>query len=129
MMCTYVYDLYKTDEDFDNDETFSRLELTEAMENPVALHYSGHKKPWKEDCTKAEEWFSYVMKTPFSGQFRFKSPSSRHVIGSQRVEDSLETNASTQTNGSSTQRGAPTAAAENILAKIRQWIQARGRRI
>ena len=130
MMCTYVYDLYKTDEDFDNDETFSRLELTEAMENPVALHYSGHKKPWKEDCTKAEEWFRYVMKTPFSEQFRFKSPSSRHVIESQSVEDSLETNASTQTNGSSTQRGAQTAGkAENILAKIRQWIQARGRHI
>src|SRR6516225_3692261 len=130
MMCTYVYDLYKTDEDFDNDETFSRLELTEAMENPVALHYSGHKKPWKEDCTKAEEWFRYVMKTPFSAQFRFKSPLSRHVIGSQSVEDSLETNASTQTNGSPTQRGAQTAGkAENTLAKIRQWIQARGRHI
>ena len=129
MMCTYVYDLYKTDEDFNNDETFSRLELTEAMENPVALHYSGHKKPWKEDCTKAEEWFRYVRKTPFSEQFRFKSPSSRHVIGSEGVEDSLETNASTQTNGSSTQRGAQTAGKENILAKIRQWIQAHGRRI
>jgi lipopolysaccharide biosynthesis glycosyltransferase len=122
--------LYNTDEDFNNDETFSALELKEAMENPIQLHYAGYKKPWKEDCTKAEEWFSYVMKTPFSGQFRFKSPSSRHVIESQSAEDSLETNASTQTNGSSTQRGAQTAGkAENILAKIRQWIQARGRHI
>jgi lipopolysaccharide biosynthesis glycosyltransferase len=125
MMCIYTYDLYHTDEDFNNDKTFSALELREAMENPILLHYSGHKKPWKEHCTKAEEWFSYVMKTPFSGQFRFKSPS--HVIGSEAVEDSLETNASTQANGSLTQRGAQTAGkAENILAKMRQWIQARG---
>jgi lipopolysaccharide biosynthesis glycosyltransferase len=129
MMCIYVYDLYHTDEDFNNDKTFSALELREAMEDPILLHYSGHKKPWKEDCTKAEEWFRYVMKTPFSEQFRFKSPSSGHVIGSEGVEDSLETNASTQTNGSSTQRTAQTAGkAENILAKIRRWIQDRGRR-
>ena len=130
MMCNYVYDLYHTDEDFNNDKTFSALELREAMESPILLHYPGHKKPWKEDCTKAEEWFRYVMKTPFSEQFRFKSPSSRQIIESQSVEDSLETNASTQRNGSSTRRGAQTVGkAENILAKIRQWIQARGRHI
>jgi lipopolysaccharide biosynthesis glycosyltransferase len=124
MMCIYVYDLYHTDDDFNNDKTFSALELREAMENPILLHYSGHKKPWKEDCTKAEEWFRYVMKTPFSEQFRFKSPSSRHVIGSEGVEDSLD-NASTQTNGSSTQRAAQVAGKNaNILAKIRRWIQA-----
>jgi lipopolysaccharide biosynthesis glycosyltransferase len=125
MICIYTYDLYHTREDFNNDKTFSALELREAMENPIILHYSGHKKPWKEHCTKAEEWFRYVMKTPFSEQFRFKSPSSRHVIGSEVVEDSLETNASTQTNGSSTQRTAQVAGkTPNILAKIRRWIQA-----
>jgi lipopolysaccharide biosynthesis glycosyltransferase len=126
MMCNYVYDLYNTDEDFNNDETFSALELREAMENPVLLHYPGHKKPWKEDCTKAEEWFKFVIKTPFSEQFRFKSPSSRHVTGSEGVEEeSLEANASTQPNGSSTQRGPQAAGkAANILAKIRRWIQA-----
>ena len=125
MMCIYTYDLYHTDEDFNNDKTFSALELREAMENPILLHYSGLKKPWKEDCTKAEEWFRYVMKTPFSEQFRFKSPSSRHTIGSEGVEDSLEANASTETNGSSTQCAAQVAGkTANILAKIRRWIQA-----
>ena len=124
-MCNYVYDLYHTDEDFNNDKTFSALELREAMENPILLHYPGHRKPWKEDCTKAEEWFRYVIKTPFSEQFRSKYPSSRHLIGSEGVDDSLETNASTQTNGSSSQRGAQAAGkAVNILAKIRRWIQA-----
>jgi lipopolysaccharide biosynthesis glycosyltransferase len=125
MMCNYVYDLYHTDEDFNNDKTFSALELREAMESPILLHYPGHKKPWKEDCTKAEEWFRYVIKTPFSEQFRLKSPSPGHTTGSEGVEDSLETNASTQTNGSSTQRGVQAAGkAANIFAKIRRWIQA-----
>ena len=118
MMCNYVYDLYNTDEDFNNDETFSARELREAMENPVVLHLTGHKKPWKEDCTKAEEWFRYVIKTPFSEQFRFKS------LGSQRVEDASESNASTQPNGSSTQRAQAAGKAANILAKIHRWIQA-----
>jgi lipopolysaccharide biosynthesis glycosyltransferase len=124
MICTYVYDLYHTDEDFDNDETFSRLELTEAMENPVVLHYSGLKKPWKEDCTKAEDWFKYAIKTPFTAQFRLKSSLHRHVIGSEDVEDALVSNASVQTNGSPTQRDAQTAVKPvNILAKIRRWIK------
>lgn len=80
MMCNYVYELYKTDEDFNNDKTFSRLELKEAMENPTLLHYPGSRKPWKEDCTKAEEWLKYVIKTPFCEEFRLRSPPHRHVI-------------------------------------------------
>jgi lipopolysaccharide biosynthesis glycosyltransferase len=70
MMCNYVYDLYKTDEDFDNDKTFSRLELKEAMQNPIVLHYPGARKPWKDTaCTKADEWLKYVAKTPFCEDF------------------------------------------------------------
>jgi lipopolysaccharide biosynthesis glycosyltransferase len=70
MMCNYVYDLYKTDEDFDDDKTFSRLELKEAMQNPIVLHYPGARKPWKDTaCTKADEWLKYVAKTPFCEEF------------------------------------------------------------
>ena len=124
-MCNYVYDLYNTDEDFNNDEIFSALELREAMENPIQLHYPGYKKPWKEDCTKAEEWFKYVIKTAFNEQFRLKSPSPRDAIESEGVDDALESNTSVQTNGPSTRRGAQAAGkAANILAKIRRWIQA-----
>jgi lipopolysaccharide biosynthesis glycosyltransferase len=125
LMCNYVYDLYNTDEDFNNDETFSALELKEAMENPIQLHYAGYKKPWKEDCTKAEEWFKYVIKTPFSAQFRLKSSLHKHVIGSEGVEDALESNASVKTNSSPTQRDAQAAGKPaNIVARIRRWIQA-----
>jgi lipopolysaccharide biosynthesis glycosyltransferase len=125
MMCNYVYELYNTDEDFNNDETFSALELREAMENPIQLHYPGYKKPWKEDCTKAEEWFNYVSKTAFNEQFRLKSPSPRDVIRTEGVEGALESNASVQTNGPSTRRGAQAAGkAAKILAEIRRWIQA-----
>jgi lipopolysaccharide biosynthesis glycosyltransferase len=70
MMCNYVYELYKTDDDFDNDKIFSRLELQEAMRNPAILHYPGAGKPWKDTaCTKADEWLKYVAKTPFGEDF------------------------------------------------------------
>jgi lipopolysaccharide biosynthesis glycosyltransferase len=70
MVCNYVYDLYKTDEDFDNDKTFSRLELKEAIQNPIVLHYPGSRKPWRDTaCTKADEWLKYVAKTPFCEEF------------------------------------------------------------
>jgi len=124
MMCNYVYDLYHTDEDFNNDKTFSELELRTAMENPILIHYPGDWKPWKEDCTKAEEWLKYVIKTPFCEQFRLRSSLRSHAIGSEGVEDLSESNVSTETNLSSMQRGVQaTGKAANILAKIRRWIQ------
>ena len=126
MMCNYVYDLYNTDEDFNNDKTFSRLELKEAMENPILLHYPDYKKPWRDmNCTKAEEWLKYVIKTPFCEEFRLRSPPHRHVISNEGIEDLSESNASAETNVSSMRRGLLAAGkAANILAKIRRWIQA-----
>ena len=84
VMCNYVYDLYKTDEDFDNDKTFSRLELEKAMENPILLHYPGVKKPWKDiDCTKAHEWVRYLAKTPFCKEVCLRSSAHRDLIASE----------------------------------------------
>lgn len=89
VMCNYVYDLYKTDEDLDNDKTFSRLELKEAMENPVLLHYPGVKKPWKDiDCTKAHEWVKYLAKTPFCEDVCLRSPAHRNLIASDASKSS-----------------------------------------
>jgi lipopolysaccharide biosynthesis glycosyltransferase len=124
MMCNYVYDLYHTDEDFNYDKTFSRLELKEAMENPILLHYPDYRKPWRDiDCTKAEEWFKYVIKTPFSEEFRLRLPLHSYEIGNEGVEDFSESKASGETNVSSMRHGVQAAGkAANILAKIRRWI-------
>jgi lipopolysaccharide biosynthesis glycosyltransferase len=84
MVCNYVYDLYKTEEDFDTDKAFSRLELKDAMENPIQLHYAGAKKPWKDpDCTKVETWVKYLTKTPFCEEVCLRSPAHRNLIASE----------------------------------------------
>jgi len=125
MMCNYVYDLYNTDEDFNSDKTFSRVELKEAMANPVLLHYPGYRKPWRDrDSTKAEEWFKYVVRTPFCEEFRLGTPPRTDAIA-ERVENLSQPNASTETNVSAMQNDAQAAGkGVNILAKIYQWIQA-----
>lgn len=66
MTCSYVYDLHKDDEDFENDKQYSRKELKSAYNNPIQLHYATKIKPWSHpDCTKSEEWFKVLVKTPF----------------------------------------------------------------
>ena len=66
VVCTYIYDLFKTDADMNNNTIYSAAELREGMENPVQLHYATHVKPWKNTgCTKSEEWFKVLVKTPF----------------------------------------------------------------
>jgi lipopolysaccharide biosynthesis glycosyltransferase len=128
VMCNYVYDLYKTEEDFNNDKAFSRLELKEAMEDPILLHYPGVKKPWTDiDCTKTQEWMKYLAMTSFCEEVCLRSPAHRQLIGSHLIESKasqIESNASTETKVSLTRRGLQaalmrTAKAANILAKIR----------
>jgi len=64
--CSYLYDIYKAEEDFDNDQNYSKEELKDAMANPIQLHYATHVKPWNTPaCTKAEEWFKVLTKTEF----------------------------------------------------------------
>ena len=64
--CTYLWDYYKIEDDFVNDTNYTKKELVETMVNPVQLHYATSIKPWKNvDCTKSEEWFRYIIKTPF----------------------------------------------------------------
>jgi lipopolysaccharide biosynthesis glycosyltransferase len=81
MVCNYVYDLYKTDDDFNNDKIFSRLELKDAMESPIQLHYPGAQKPWNAaNCTKAEEWLKYAAKMRYCEEFcGFMSPTHRNA--------------------------------------------------
>lgn len=68
--CSYMWDLYKIDNDFVGDKNYSEFELHDAMTNTVQLHYATSTKPWKNvDCTKSEEWFKYIVKTPFLNEY------------------------------------------------------------
>lgn len=68
--CSYNWDYYKTDESMHTDETYSYEEIKDAMEHPIQLHYATSIKPWKNvDCTKSEEWFQYIVKTPFLREY------------------------------------------------------------
>lgn len=66
LVCSYVYDLYKEEKDFENDLNYSKEELKEGFEHPIQLHYATHIKPWTNpSCTRSEEWFKVLAKTPF----------------------------------------------------------------
>lgn len=68
--CSYMWDYYKTKEDMKTDINYKEIEIKEAMENPVQLHYATSTKPWKNpDCTKADIWFKYIVKTPFLNDY------------------------------------------------------------
>lgn len=38
-------------------------ELSDAMNNPVIIHYASYRKPWQEDCPRKEYWEEYKGKT------------------------------------------------------------------
>ena len=68
--CSYLWDLFKKEEDLLSDENYTKEEIIDAMENTVQLHFATSTKPWNTlDCTKAEEWFKYLVKTPFAKEF------------------------------------------------------------
>lgn len=62
----------KSVEDFDNNkwlsQCYNRDEWLEAFNDPVIIHYSSWKKPWKKGFTKmymADKWWEYAKKTPY----------------------------------------------------------------
>ena len=68
--CTYMWDFYKNERDFSTDVIYSEKELKNAMDNPIQLHYASTEKPWKYvDTIKSEEWFKYIVKTPFLREY------------------------------------------------------------
>lgn len=73
--CSYMWDMYKSDIDFHSDVNYSEKELRESMSHPIQLHYATSIKPWKNvDITKSEEWFKYIVKTPFLGLYLSELP-------------------------------------------------------
>lgn len=73
--CSYMWDYYQTEEDKQTDLNYTEKEITEAMEHPIQLHYATSIKPWKNvDCTKSNEWFKYIVKTPFLEEYLHALP-------------------------------------------------------
>lgn len=70
LVCSYVYDYYNAEEDFENDSQYSKEELIDAYNNPIQLHYATSIKPWNiVNATKSDEWFKYLVKTPFLQEY------------------------------------------------------------
>lgn len=85
--CAYMWDKYKTEQDKETDANYTKEEINDAMQNTVQLHYATSIKPWKNlDCTKGEEWFKYLCKTPFLKEFLNVIPD-KIVIPQHRLEN------------------------------------------
>lgn len=70
LVCSYFYDMFVYDSDYDTDPHYSAQELRDAMRNPIQLHYAMPKKPWRNpDVTKTDVWFEYLLKTPFANEW------------------------------------------------------------
>lgn len=70
VVCSYAYDLLRTDADGKRDLFYSAEELRFALEHPVQLHYAAAGKPWNDpSMTGAELWFQYLARTPFLREY------------------------------------------------------------
>jgi lipopolysaccharide biosynthesis glycosyltransferase len=66
LVCSYLYDFYKDNTDFDNDTVYSADEIKYLLENPIQLHFATNIKPWNyPSCTQSIHWYRYLVKTPF----------------------------------------------------------------
>lgn len=70
VVCSYMYDICKTPDICASDPFYTYVEMKDAMQNPVQLHYATKTKPWNAPhSTKAEIWFDYLKKTGFQGDY------------------------------------------------------------
>ena len=78
VVCSYMYDVCKTDAACCSDPFYTYREMKDAMEHPIQLHYATKTKPWNTpDSTKAEIWFEYLKKTEFYEDYLNKKASEK----------------------------------------------------
>lgn len=83
--CSYMWDVYKTDEDIRTDSFYNEEEIKDAMTNTVQLHYATSTKPWNfVDSTKSEIWFKYLSQTVFLEDYLKKLPDKIVISKNQR---------------------------------------------
>ena len=64
LVCSYFYDVFTYQEDFDTDAFYSGKEIKHAMQYPIQLHYATPKKPWRNpEITKSDIWFKYLYES------------------------------------------------------------------
>lgn len=81
LVCTYLYDMYKNDEDYNNAYGYDAATVRFALENPIQVHYATTRKPWLAVCPKQALWFSYLAKTNFFEEYmRTVMPENRKVL-------------------------------------------------
>lgn len=62
--CSYMYELFNTEESLCSDPTYTAQELQEAMEHPIQLHYATGTKPWNAPIsTKSDIWYYYLAQS------------------------------------------------------------------
>lgn len=61
MVCTYLYDIYKTEADYKYDLRYTEDEVKNTLENPIQIHYATNRKPWNSITHKNLIWFSYLI--------------------------------------------------------------------
>lgn len=90
--CSYLWDYFQKEDDFNNDINYSNLQIKSAMDNPIQLHYATSIKPWKNvDCTKSDIWYKYLAQTPFLAEFLHQLPdkivvSEKNIIYKQLID-------------------------------------------
>ena len=63
MVCSYDYKTYRTEEDYKEDNYYSAEIVSEALKNPIQLHYAGAYKPWNVIFgTKAGVWWKELLR-------------------------------------------------------------------
>lgn len=70
VVCTYSYNQYLHEEDYQNDLNWLAEDVKDSLNNPLQLHFATDIKPWNNfTCSKSEIWFQYLAKTPFFHDF------------------------------------------------------------
>ena len=70
MVCTYSYELFKTNVDLNNALDHSYEEVKFALGNPIQLHFASGLKPWNNpEGIKSEIWFENLSKTVFLSDY------------------------------------------------------------
>lgn len=78
VVCSYMYDVCKSDAACCSDPFYTYREMKDAMEHPIQLHYATKTKPWNTpDSTKAEIWYEYLKKTEFYEDYLNKKASEK----------------------------------------------------
>lgn len=63
VVCSYVYDVFADANMRTKDAFYTEDQITDAMKNPIQLHYATASKPWKEPfSTKANLWMQQLIK-------------------------------------------------------------------